>query len=98
MTQPSPFILRAAVAATSGVALTAGWLQFIYEHLVVRCAVFAPRWWVLVLFFSLSALVIFTFALRKCDPKLATISWRMFALSFLGSFVGAFFGYGFTGR
>ena len=93
MTHSSPFILRAAVAATSGVALTAGWLQFVYERLVVGSSVFAPRWWVLVLFFSLSALVIFTFTLRKRDPKLAAISWRVFAFSFLGCVVEAFFGY-----
>jgi hypothetical protein len=96
MTQPSPFILRAAVAATSGVALTAGWLQFVYERLIVRCSVDVPRWWVLVLFFSLSALVIFTFALRKRDPKLAAISWRIFAFSFLGCVVEAFFGYNYV--
>jgi hypothetical protein len=98
----SPFILRAAVAACVGAALGTGWLYFILEV----CAgvldhgkavfVYTPRWWVVLELLSLSALVIFAFALRRRDRGLAAISWGGFGFGLLGTIMLLTFGHGIS--
>ena len=84
------------MSAAIGVALAAGWLQFIYEHLVLRGSVMVPKWWVPLQFVSFSLLVVFSLVLHRQDPKLSTICLRMFVFSFIGCLIQEFFGYGYV--
>jgi hypothetical protein len=98
MIYSSTFALRVAVASISGVALVTGWLQFIYERLVVGVdgvvLVYIPRWWVLLELFSLSTLVIFAVVLRRHDRRVAAFSCGALGLGFFGTVMQCLFGSG----
>jgi hypothetical protein len=83
MSNATPFLLRALVAATVGVGLVSGWLRFIYETFVVGGAVLVPGWWIILHIASLSILFLLSLWLRSQDRKLCILSWCAFWLSLL---------------
>lgn len=83
MTRQTPFATRAVTFAIIGFGLVSGWLQPIYEMLVVGGGVYVPHWWVYLHVASLIALVLLSFYLRKRDRRLCIISWCAFWLSLI---------------
>jgi hypothetical protein len=80
-----PLPLRATVAVVIGCALVTGWLQPLYELLIVRGSVFVPKWWTYLHLVSLAALLFLCFFLWRRSWRLSMVTWCAFVVSVLAN-------------
>jgi cytochrome bd-type quinol oxidase subunit 2 len=90
MTRSTPFALRAVVFAAIGVGLVSGWLQPVYEQVIVGGGVYVPRWWSFLHVASLAVLLFLSFFLRRRDRRLCIATWCAFWVSLLSNVIPGF--------
>jgi hypothetical protein len=90
MTQTTPIAIRALVFGSVGVGLVSGWLQPVYEMVVVGGGVYVPRWWSLLHWISLTVLLFLSLLLRRRDRRLCIITWCAFWITLLSNVMPGF--------
>ena len=83
--KPTPFPLRATVAAVIGCALSTGWLKPVYQLFVGR--VFVPNWWIYLHLVSLAALLFLVFFLWRRNWKLSMLTLGAFVVSIAPDYI-----------
>jgi len=70
-----PTVVRLAVFALCAAAITATWLQPLYEAVVEHGAVFVPRWWDTLTLVCPTVLLLIWFPIMVRYRKLNTVCW-----------------------